>query len=355
MARHTDFFPACPTPTSAAKFVTPCKNLARQHRRSTQEPSSRTSLPSASPRLRVRPSLSSSTDPACPSWFHPSPPRRAFTLVELLVVIAIIGVLVALLLPAVQAAREAARRVSCLNNVTQLGLSLHNYEFHFESLPPGCTNPDGPIRNEPQGIHVSWIVKVLPYLEQRMVYEKFDQAAGAYADVNAQLRALQIAVLRCPSDPVPYVNQAGTIARSNYAGCHHDVEAPIDDHNHGLLFLNSKVRFNQIYDGTTVTILVSEALTSPTSLGWVSGTRATLRNTSVIEQPQPYLPQTAPGGGEEPEKSGSLVVGGFGGHHPGGVNVGFADGSTRFLNRHTETSVLKLLGNRADGEIVKDF
>ena len=92
--------------------------------------------------------------------------KRAFTLVELLVVIAIIGVLVALLLPAVQAAREAARRVSCMNNTTQLSLSMHSYDFHHEELPPGVTNPDGPIRNEPVGQHVSWTVMVLPYLEQ---------------------------------------------------------------------------------------------------------------------------------------------------------------------------------------------
>ncbi len=128
----------------------------------------------------------------------PSPPsrrRRGFTLVELLVVIAIIGVLVALLLPAVQSAREAARRVQCLNNVTQLGLSLHSYEFHHETLPPGVTNPDGPIRNEPQGLHVSWIVKVLPYLEQHAVYRKFDQSLGAYDPANAEVRGLEIKVL----------------------------------------------------------------------------------------------------------------------------------------------------------------
>src|SRR5438045_3223666 len=111
--------------------------------------------------------------------------RRAFTLVELLVVIAIIGVLVALLLRAVQSAREAARRVACINNITQLGLSLHNYEFHYDALRAGVTNPEGPIRNEPQGNHVSWIVRVLPYLEQNALYRHFDQAAGAYADANS--------------------------------------------------------------------------------------------------------------------------------------------------------------------------
>ena len=83
---------------------------------------------------------------------------------------AIISMLVVMLLPAVQAAREAARRTNCLNNMAQLGLALHNYEYHFEALPPGVTNPDGPIRNEAQGIHVSWIVKILPYMEERAVF-----------------------------------------------------------------------------------------------------------------------------------------------------------------------------------------
>jgi prepilin-type N-terminal cleavage/methylation domain-containing protein len=282
--------------------------------------------------------------------------KRAFTLVELLVVIAIIGVLVALLLPAVQAAREAARRTSCANNVTQLGLSVHNYEFHFEALPPGVTNPDGPIRNEPQGIHVSWIVHVLPYLEQRVLSQKFNQTAGAYAAENAQVRGTQISVLRCPSDPVPGTNQAASVARSAYAGCHHDVEAPIDADNHGLLFLNSKVRHSQIYDGSSMTILLGEAFTSPSGLGWVSGTRATLRNTSVIEAPQPFPPpQASATVADDKESSGSLFVGGFGSYHPGGVLVAFADGSTRFLRQNIEPKTLRLLGHRADGEIVGEF
>jgi hypothetical protein len=272
----------------------------------------------------------------------------------LLVVIAIIGVLVALLLPAVQAAREAARRVSCLNNVTQLGLSLHNYEFHNETLPPGVTNPDGPIRNEAQGVHVSWIVKVLPYLEQNALYRKFDQSLGAYDPANAEVRAVEIRPLECPSDGTPFTNDVRTIARSSYAGCYHDAEAPIDKDNHGLLFLNSKIRYSQIYDGSTMTLLVGEAFTTPETLGWVSGTRATLRNTSVIETYQPHL-GAAPPRNDEKEKAGSLFVGGFGSHHPGGLNIGLADGSTRFLSANTDPEILRRIGNRADGEIVKPF
>src|SRR6478752_768500 len=211
-------------------------------------------------------------------------PRRAFTLVELLVVIAIIGILVSLTLPAVEATREAARRTSCVNNLTQLGLAAHSYEFHFEALPPGVTNPVGPIRSEPQGKHVSWIVRILPYMEENALFRNFDAEAGAYAPVNAAVRITPIAILECPSEPDPFLNDAGNVALSSYVGCHNDVEAPIDKDNHGLLFLNSKVRYVDIEDGSSKTILLGEARVNPKALGWVSGTRATLRNTSMIEQ-----------------------------------------------------------------------
>ena len=91
--------------------------------------------------------------------------QRRFTLIELLVVIAIIAILIALLLPAVQQAREAARRTQCRNNLMQVLIGLHNYEIAHEVLPPGCVNPEGPIRNESKGYHVSWIVHILPFLE----------------------------------------------------------------------------------------------------------------------------------------------------------------------------------------------
>jgi prepilin-type N-terminal cleavage/methylation domain-containing protein/prepilin-type processing-associated H-X9-DG protein len=279
-----------------------------------------------------------------------------FTLVELLVVIAIIGILVALLLPAIQAAREAARRTSCLNNITQLGLALHHYEFNHESLPPGVTDSKGPIRNEPQGIHLSWMVKILPYMEELVLYRKIDQSAGAYAAVNSQYRAVPLAIAICPSYPGEEVLNDKSIAVTTYAGCYHDVEAPINDDNHGLLFLNSHVRFDEIYDGSSNTLLLGEKLESETDLGWMSGTRATLRNTAKIEVPVPRFRQ--PAATEEGAADvvvDSLFVGGFGGHHPGGFNAAFADGSSRFVTETIDPSVWRLVGNRADGEVVSSF
>jgi prepilin-type N-terminal cleavage/methylation domain-containing protein len=280
---------------------------------------------------------------------------RGFTLVELLVVIAIIGILVALLLPAVQAAREAARRTSCANNVTQLALAMHNYEFNFESLPPGVTDPKGPIHNEPEGQHVSWIVKILPYMEERVMFDKFDQAAGAYARENAAIRSTPINVLVCPSYPGDEVIKEGSIAVSTYAGCYHDVEAPINTDNRGLLFLNSQVHFYEIYDGSSHTLLLAELLTADNSLGWVSGTRSTLRNTTKFEiaKPQFAAPPVQDGENAKADVAESLFVGSFGSHHPGVVMTSFADGSTRAISESVDPVVWKTVGNRADGEIPK--
>jgi prepilin-type N-terminal cleavage/methylation domain-containing protein/prepilin-type processing-associated H-X9-DG protein len=276
--------------------------------------------------------------------------KSAFTLVELLVVVAIIGILVGLLLPAVQAAREAARRCQCGNNLAQVGIAIHNHEFSYERLPSGVINPTGPIRNESIGQHVSWCVQILPYLEQSAIYKNFDQEAGTYAAVNQPARFQRISTYLCPSDGGAYQRELPPAA--NYAGCHHNSETPIDADNNGVLFLNSRIKFSQIEDGSSQTIMVGEMRNSSTGLGWASGTSATLRNTENFDMPPPprfnkATPLPVP-------PSGSLHVGGFGSYHTGGAQFTFADGSVHFLSQAISEKVYRRLGNRADGELLFD-
>jgi prepilin-type processing-associated H-X9-DG protein len=192
-----------------------------------------------------------------------------------LVVIAIIGILVALLLPAIQASREGARRAMCANNMRQLILAVQDYEMAHEHLPAGTINDTGPIKNLPKGHHISWIAQTLPYFEESALYANLDLSLSAYHHKNDRARQTAIAVLICPSNPSdeePY---------SNYAGCHHDVEAPIDADNRGVLFLNSRVTRDDIKDGVAYTLFLGEKLIDDTDLGWLSGTPATLRNTGT--------------------------------------------------------------------------
>lgn len=275
------------------------------------------------------------------------PCRHGFTLVELLVVIAIIGVLIGLLLPAVQSAREAARRCSCTNNLAQLGLALHNHEFAFERFPSGVTGKSGPIKSLPEGHHVGWIVRLLPFIEQQPLAHHFSIEDGVYADTNAAVRSVVIGPLLCPSSPTPSVRESGShrVAVSNYAGCSNAVEAPIDDDNNGVLFLNSRIRFSDIADGSSNTLVIAERRGSEGDLGWASGTRSTLRTTSPIlrRTDETWIDDATP---EDP-----LFVGGFGSHHVGGLNVGLGDGAVRFLSENVDAEVLRQLGDRADGEL----
>src|SRR5262245_36130470 len=115
-----------------------------------------------------------------------------FTLIELLVVIAIIGVLIALLLPAVQAAREAERRLQCTNNLMQLAIAVSNYESSHEALPPGVVDVSGPVLNQPKGYHFSWIAQLLPFMEQRNIFNNLNFAVGVYARENITCRGVAI-------------------------------------------------------------------------------------------------------------------------------------------------------------------
>ncbi len=319
---------------------------------------------------------------------RPGPRPAGFTLIELLVVIAIIAVLIALLLPAVQAAREAARRAQCVNNLMQVVLAIKNYESSHEVLPPGTINPTGPIANTPAGYHHNWISQILPFLEYKNITSHTNFNVGVYAAENVTVRSISLHSLNCPSDqragwgvsPVVGTGAPATlpVATSSYAGVHHDREAPIDVTNHGVLFLNSAVRYEDIGDGAAQTVFVGEHLLQVGDLGWASGTKATLRNMGepinqvknpVLPLPLQPVPPVSVEDGDEldaakpgPKKAAAPVakaqekpadpVGGFSSHHPGGANFAFGDGSVRFLKASASQKILHMLANRNDGEMI---
>ena len=270
-----------------------------------------------------------------------------FTLVELLVVIAIIGILVALLLPAVQAAREAARRLSCVNNTCQLILAVQNYESAFRVYPPGTLNEKGPVVNEAKGYHHNWLSQVLPYVEQRALASHIDFKLGVYHVNNAPVRKTRMMVVECPSTPMPNPEKH---AFSSYAGVHHDLDEPINTDNHGVFFLNSALRYEDISDGTSNTLFLGEKIPDETDLGWMSGTSATLRNTGQAinagvaarrgMSPPPAVSPTPP-----------VVVGGFDSYHPGGAIFAYGDGRVTFIPSTISPEALQQLAHRADGKL----
>ena len=147
---------------------------------------------------------------------------------------------------------------------------------------------------------------------------------------------------------------------ASYAGCHHDVEAPIDVDNNGVLFLNSSVRNRDIRDGASNTIFVGEYLGFPDSLGWASGTRATLRNAGSGISGGPPRPTGPPApANAAPIAAGNdallLQVGGFGSQHAGGAHFAIGDGSVRFITQSINPTTFKNLANRADGELPDDY
>jgi prepilin-type N-terminal cleavage/methylation domain-containing protein/prepilin-type processing-associated H-X9-DG protein len=313
-------------------------------------------------------------------WSKPMTRRAAFTMVELVIVITIISILIALLLPAVQSAREDARRAQCANNLMQLGIALGSYASTHSVLPPGTVNDTGPILNLPSGYHHSWVVQILPFIGQNNIYRHFNFREGAYEASNDTVVSVKISTLICPSDGRP--------GPSNYAGCYHDVDAPIDADNHGVLYLNSRVRLEDIPDGAAYTILLSEVRGGGPTLGWASGTRATLRNTGVpINAYDPLSASgrfglTAPGtsgpakstrfGNAAPPNPTQVEIyqavkdlaedelwpvkltGGFSSHHNNGANFLFCDGTVRVLKKTIDGRVYRLLGHRHDGEAVSD-
>jgi prepilin-type N-terminal cleavage/methylation domain-containing protein len=306
------------------------------------------------------------------------PSRRAFTLVELLVVIAIIGMLIGMMFPAVGAMREAARRATCQGRMARIGLALQKHEAGFGALPAGTTDPKSPIHNVPEGIQIGWLVHLLPYLDEGNSFKQIDLAAGTYAVKNDRVRKLHISAFVCPSQ-VP-VSTAAAPA-SSYAGCHNDVERPIAADNNGVLFLNSHISERDVTDGVEHTIYVGEKKVDEGDLGWMSGSRATLRNAGTPINQTPTETQVSQRVKEPAREAQSadinhprpepvapepavievvttkyppddLYVGGFGSHHPSGAGFLFGDRAVKFLNVEMDKAIFQQLANRADGKLL---
>ena len=320
---------------------------------------------------------------------NPRRRRPGFTLIELLVVIAIIEILVAMLLPAVQQAREAARRATCKNNLMQIGVALQNYEMAHRCLPPGTIDRTGPIESRATGYHMSWFVQLLPYIDEGNVYRHIDFGQSIYAKANSEARAQPLAVLQCPSSflmptvvlqqspdetggPGPDAEGPGdvSVGTTGYAGVHHDggpadaeprapegfKDVPIDIDQNGVLFLNSSVTYQEIHDGSSHTLFVGEIVTSSGGLGWASGTRSSLRNgASRINHPSLFRAGSVGMPTPESEDNNPRAVGSFGSRHSGGANFLFGDTSVRFINDGINAAVFWNLCNRRDGQLLGEY
>jgi type II secretory pathway pseudopilin PulG len=287
--------------------------------------------------------------------------RSAFTLVGLLVVIAIIGVLVALLLPAVQSAREAARRTQCVNQLRQIAIATHNYHDVHTNLPPG--DDDGSFGG------ASALARILPYIEASTTYTLYDFSKGNSHPVNLQAVSQKIPVLICPSNvfarPVPIAGcDANNRAPGTYAFCSGNGDPygtpALGNSPNGAIVngASGPTSMASILDGTSNTLLLGEShwhfrdylFTSGPCSGQVRG------GFSYWSSPYPLATLFTTRGPFNPQKmaSDSKRLMNFRSLHPGGVNLANCDASTRFWSSTTSATVLDAVASRDGGEVVTE-
>jgi prepilin-type N-terminal cleavage/methylation domain-containing protein/prepilin-type processing-associated H-X9-DG protein len=296
-----------------------------------------------------------------PKTDRPFVPHRAFTLVELLVVIAIIGVLVALLLPAIQAAREAARRSQCKTNLKQIGLALHNYESTLRTFPPGYTSAATTINGPGTGPGWGWGAYILPYLEESSI--QIDFTKPITDPLFDQTRTLTLPVFRCPSDSVELplfpVQDGGSttltqVAFSNYVGVAGTYEVTdFPDTGTGVLFRNKSIAIKQITDGLSHTLMVGErdSHKSPetTWVGALTNSVIPPLNPNYENEGSPVLILTNTGTVADDRVPNNALdhVEDSNSAHPQGVHFMFADGSVQAINNDIDPNVWVALGTRA--------
>ena len=308
----------------------------------------------------------------------------AFTLVELLVVIAIIGILIGLLLPAVQAAREAARRMSCQNNLKQIGLAMHNYHDTLATFPPGKISdlqPDGTDR----GTYFGWGALILPFIEAQNVQNLVDFKEKVHNDPNKTAGKSLLKFYLCPSDKdreireIPYYNpdvldeygwwtlEMLNLAPSHYAGV---VTEKISDYGKetksdgytlandelGVILLTRAVAMNEITDGLSNTVMITEACSyensSPKTYdngSWIMGTNV-FRKTAAPINYKPKCRHFSSGTLDFSCAECSAYQYETRSRHPGGAHALRCDGSVTFLSEQIAPKTLAALLTRARGE-----
>ena len=315
--------------------------------------------------------------------------NRGFTLIELLVVIAIIAVLIALLLPAVQQAREAARRTQCKNNLKQIGLAIHNYESSYTVFPMARALPF-PFVFSPQA-------RILPYVDQANLNNliNFSDAPLNFGipglpngSTNAVAAKTKLALFLCPSDrssipgndygPTNYVANVGTGL----------ISAGDIDKGEGMFVTNSSLGFRNITDGTSSTVAFCESLVGDgqsASGSSPSDFRRAMYEISGFATPDPANCAAAAGGSWNGQRNAKWINGHYGdalynhfltpnsktwdcdnGYHNmalvaarslhvGGVHVGLCDGSVKFISENIDLNVWRALSTRAGGEVMGEF
>ncbi len=270
--------------------------------------------------------------------------NSGFTLIELLVSIAIIGVLAALLIPAVQASRDAARRTACKNQLRQLTLASHMYHDVHQCFPPGSyvMGPSFPMQSG-----WGWGAMLLPYVEQDAMYRQINFCVPTAVGDNLQLIATPIAGFRCPSeidlDTIACMKIGGPafkLASGNYCG------------SEGVFNSMSAVKMAQITDGTSQTLLMGERIVQPGGPASLPFTSAWCGQVAFADEYDlrsvPYLLPDP----EHPINSSPSDPLCFGSRHPQGANFTLVDGSCVFLNNSIDAQVFTALGTVDGGEMV---
>ena len=300
---------------------------------------------------------------------------RAFTLIELLVVIAIIAVLIALLLPAVQAARESARRTQCLNNLKQIGLAIHNYHGTHDTFPPGyISNTQG---NQSTGQDIGpgwgWGAMLLNNLEQSPLYNSVNFSLLTSDPGSQTVRMASLSVFLCPSNagvtgPLTIKDGTGNVLVSDLtpgqyvavAGQWEPEEFPAP--NNGIFYRNSRIGLRDITDGSSNTLMAGERSQNVANATWVGmipfGQACNNPKWPVQDCEASnvlILGHTGPSPDEawidvpNYKKAGADD---FHSLHPGGCNFLFGDGSIRFVKETVNPQVFSYLATRAGGEVV---